>query len=550
MNRDVIFKDEDQSTAKIGDGVICDATRLSNPCHSAHIDFLKPLMGHHNQYQHQEDEQQQQKQIASREFAPFGISGGEDSYSVKFKANISLSNEHQSSFASSPSANISDANKNIQSANAIDATVISMLAQPPNCGAITEDSSCQTLEEILRQDAQLERWLLVWGVLTPSPKLPLFLRLLGYFWMFIIWGATILFGISALIDIVAYSYLNNYIGFFLRCCVYIPIFLQSLSNFVAAVMIRRRLKQPAKFSDLQSYQRNMRMCILFFIAEIFAIVISTIMLWASSTTTTISSIELTSAPTIANSASSFTYLPTPESGIQNQSNNFSVGVQLTNTFKIAVLVFLYAATPLLASTLMFILADITACLQIAEDLYMGAHSLTVKKYMEAKARIAKKSSDHQWTNGLVTVVAMVNAAAMVIVPLYIGGQDTSDDDDTYTIGSSKYVRNRKSYPKSIITGIEFTFIREILLLSIVFVACSRVNEKADAAVRWLCELTCVNELPIYPSHYAVNNPISFQLAGIRVTKMKLIWQAAIFAIAILSGIIKSEVASAFLSSQG
>jgi hypothetical protein len=189
----------------------------------------------------------------------------------------------------------------------------------------------------------------------------------------------------------------------------------------------------------------------------------------------------------------------------------------------------FSIVPILSGNMLFILADIDQCYTQLQDLYRNVEDMTLHRYMDCRKRIENIVQSNKWFNSLITIVAIINAVAMIALPFLIPSLTNLFD----------FFSLRQLILE--IVAKEIFLLKEIIALMLIFSHCASVNQFSDVFTRKLCEITCMKERSLYTYTYVFSNRISFDLVGVTVTWQRVAIQMFGFIVSILVAIGKAQL---------
>ena len=187
-----------------------------------------------------------------------------------------------------------------------------------------------------------------------------------------------------------------------------------------------------------------------------------------------------------------------------------------------------AITGILAVNLLFLYVDAKISINLLNEAINEAklHTLTLENFCLIRQEIARRVNASFWMNACLVLVAIGNVLAFNIV--------------LYTLSTASPILYKLTIYEVLI------FIKEFLFLGIEFYVTSQVNEKADELTSVLAKQSWnkaddtsleVMRMSIYIS--AIDNPISFPLAGYRYKRIDILIQLGTIGISSLIPIIQS-----------
>jgi len=161
---------------------------------------------------------------------------------------------------------------------------------------------------------------------------------------------------------------------------------------------------------------------------------------------------------------------------------------------------------LLSGNLLFVLVDADAAILLIEEMIVHKERVQKSEFDAIKEEIDANIKASFWVNFASTIIAVVNLGVMCF-----------------------YAFSHPNKNKAFFMGVELVFIKEVLFLVIIFLRCSTVNERSDTLIdafaMHACESPSLETITKYI--YASKKKITYTLAGMRVTKSGMIWQATI-----------------------
>lgn len=121
------------------------------------------------------------------------------------------------------------------------------------------------------------------------------------------------------------------------------------------------------------------------------------------------------------------------------------------------------------------------------------------------------------------------------------GHAAQTNDDIVRESNASYDIHRYVNPQENIASLEFLYVKELVYVVLVFLACARVNEKSEELTKNICDHICAKDLPVHPYLYASAHPISYKLFYVRVTKRNLLLQMLLFVVALAIGAAKTLI---------
>jgi hypothetical protein len=161
---------------------------------------------------------------------------------------------------------------------------------------------------------------------------------------------------------------------------------------------------------------------------------------------------------------------------------------------------------LLSGNLLFVLVDADAALLLIEEMIEHKERVQKREFDAIKEEIDANIKASFWVNFASTIIAIVNLGVMCF-----------------------YAFSHPNKNKAFFMGVELVFVKEVIFLVIIFLRCSTVNERSDALTDAFalhaCESPSLETITKYI--YVSKKKITYTLAGMRVTKSGMIWQATI-----------------------